>query len=126
MGKYLKMADVFSMGVVQEDSFLISKGGEDLACFICYLDSDRDLMAKHASHAINSHDELVAEVGRLRGENDALMKCRMAAREFFNCTVASGDSVKVSSANKAALDDADKASDWLEIELKATADLVKK
>lgn len=66
MGKYLKMADVFSMGVAQEDSFLVSKDGEDLACFICYLDEDRDLMAKYASHAINSHDELVAEVERLR------------------------------------------------------------
>ena len=66
------------------------------------------------------------EVERLRCENEALMKCRMAAREFFNCTVASGGMVKVSSSNKYALDEADKASDWLEAELKATAYLVNK
>lgn len=54
------------------------------------------------------------------------MKCRMAAREFFNSTVASGGFVKVSSASKPALDEADKASDWLEAELKATADFVDK
>lgn len=136
MGKYLKMADVFELKEVQLPRSWSYK------------------MVKHAAHAINSHDELVenmqhykqeserweeratneasrvqdlvVEVERLRGENEALIKCRMAASEFFNCTVASGGLVKVSSSNKGALDEADKASDWLEAELKATADLVNK
>ena len=34
--------------------------------------------------------------------------------------------MKVSSSNKGAIDEADKASDWLEAELKATADFVNK
>lgn len=113
MDKYLKMADVFDLPI----------HGSSAEFFPLCLSKSAALIA---AHAINSHDELVAEVERLRGENEMLMKCRMAAREFFNCTVASGGSVKVSSASKAALDEADKASDWLEIELKATADLVKK
>lgn len=83
MDKYLKMADVFSMGVVQEDSFLVSNDGEDLACFICYLDADRDLMAKYAAHAINSHDELVAEVDRLRYEN-SILRTRLENSERLN------------------------------------------
>lgn len=170
MDKYLKMADVFDgrVNVKHIDSACIHelKYGDESGSNYTLQDDGfwmlaRKEHAKYAAHAINMHDELVAEVDmltsslnhansnhelferqyylekdkcedlqaeveRLRGENEALMKCRMAAREFFNCTVASGGLVKVSSANKAALDEADKAADWLEIELKATADLVKK
>ena len=47
MGKYLKMADVLPNGVV-----------------ISPLHSE--IQQQYADHAINSHDVLVAEVGRLR------------------------------------------------------------
>ena len=124
MGKYLKMADVFN-GELFIDSDCDDVIVDDLSLTVLESFSGSDA-AKFALHAINSHDELVAVVERLRYENEALMKCRMAAREFFNATVASGGSVKVSSASKSALDEADKASDWLEDELKATADLVNK
>ena len=123
MGKYLKMADVLccdGVSIRLEQKRLIECDG------ILTANCIDENVARYVSHAINSHDDLVAEVERLRGENEALMKCRMAAREFFNATVASGGSVKVSSASKSALDEADKASDWLEAELKDTADLVNK
>ena len=48
MGKYLKMADVLPNGVV-----------------VSPLHSE--IQQQYADHAINSHDELVAEVERLRG-----------------------------------------------------------
>lgn len=53
MGKYLKMADVLPNGVV-----------------ISPLHSE--IQQQYADHAINSHDELVAEVERLRYENSIL------------------------------------------------------
>ena len=53
MGKYLKMADVFKRQVsVVEVSFLT-------------LDHHNRTCDEYAAHAINSHDELVAEVERL-------------------------------------------------------------
>ena len=119
MGKYLKMSDVFCGDYHTKK--MHDENGNGFSFMVAHCAE-----AEYATHAINSRDELVAEVERLRGDNDALMKCRMAAREFFNCTVASGGLVKVSSSNNDALDEADKASDWLEAELKATADLVNK
>lgn len=53
MGKYLKMADVFDYKVAGKDIAGIARGG---------LNNSLDL----AAHAINSHDELVADVDRLR------------------------------------------------------------
>lgn len=52
MKEYLKMADVFAEEV-QPGRFVYA---------LCAQKS------KYAAHAINSHDELVAEVERLRGE----------------------------------------------------------
>ena len=123
MKDYLKMADVFPVEIRTDDeigSLICDEDGIILESF------SGDKVADYALHAINSHDELVAEVGRLRGENEALMKCRMAARKLFNCTVASGGLVEISTRNKAALNEVENASDWLEAELKATAGFVMK
>ena len=63
--EYLKMADVFSneMRVIGDSNNMIA---DDVGIIIgCY---SGDKMAAHVLHAINSHDELVAEVERLRGE----------------------------------------------------------
>ena len=60
------MADVFT-GHVAQDSALISDVTGTVGKMYgptCY--------AKYAAHAINSHDELVAEVERLRGVIDEL------------------------------------------------------
>ena len=62
MGKYLKMADVFrnEMRVVGDSSNMIA---DDVGIIIgCY---SGDKMSEYVLHAINSHDELVAEVARL-------------------------------------------------------------
>ena len=60
MGKYLKMADVFKVGVsdagIKVRQNYIVEGVDD---------SFKPM--EYAAHAINSHDELVAEVERLRG-----------------------------------------------------------
>ena len=67
--EYLKMADVFSdeMRVIGDSNNMIA---DDVGIIIgCY---SGDKMAAHVLHAINSHDELVAEVERLRGMIDAL------------------------------------------------------
>ena len=62
MGKYLKMADVF-VGEYKPkrriDAWPPSKYGETLVEL-------SGSPAQYAAHAINSHDELVAEVERLR------------------------------------------------------------
>ena len=63
--EYLKMADVFSdeMRVIGDSNNMIA---DDVGIIIgCY---SGDKMAAHVLHAINSHDELVTEVERLRGE----------------------------------------------------------
>ena len=62
---YLNMADVFrnEMRVVGDSGNMIA---DDVGIIIgCY---SGDRMAECVLHAINSHDELVAEVERLRGE----------------------------------------------------------
>ena len=65
--QYLKMADVFEGSVTISSTYVRAY----------YSDSNSELnwsamMAGYAAHAINSHDELVAEVERLRE-----MVCRM-------------------------------------------------
>ena len=69
---YLKMADAFrdEMRVVGDGSNMIA---DDVGIIIgCY---SGDGMAEYVLHAINSHDELVAEVERLHGElHNALEK----------------------------------------------------
>lgn len=81
MKKYLKMVDVFS-GVVAAkhmDNECIEEvvGGED--CGNCWTIKDDQHWiavtkehAEYAAHAINSHDELVAEVGRLRRQLESV------------------------------------------------------
>jgi len=62
MKEYLKMADVFrnEMRVVGDSSNMIA---DDVGIIIgCY---SGDKMAEYVLHAINSHDELVAENERL-------------------------------------------------------------
>ena len=68
MKEYLKMADVF-VGEYKPkrriDAWPPSKHGETLVDI-------SGKPAEYAVHAINSHDELVAEVERLRYENSIL------------------------------------------------------
>lgn len=63
MGKYLKMADVFVgeyKSATRRDSVPAHRYGEPSVELY-------GIPANYASHAINSHDDLVAEVDRLRG-----------------------------------------------------------
>ena len=63
MDKYLKMADVFPVEVRTDDesgSLICDDDGIILESF------SGDKVADYTLHAINSHDELVAEVERLR------------------------------------------------------------
>lgn len=66
MDKYLKMADVFKTAVVarrNDDAMTLNDGafgGFELSEFY---NMDE---CQYAAHAINSHDELVAEVEKLR------------------------------------------------------------
>lgn len=62
MGKYLKMADVFVgeyKPAIRRDSVPAHRYGEPYVELY-------GIPANYASHAINSHDELVEEVERLR------------------------------------------------------------
>ena len=64
MDKYLKMADVFPVEIRTDDesgSLICDEDGIILESF------SGDKVADYALHAINSHDELVAEVEMLRG-----------------------------------------------------------
>ena len=86
--KYLKMADMFELPVNDDDR----KAAVDLFSHMVTTPYSVDYtvtMSKYAAHAINSHDELVAEVERLREfERDAL-------RYRFlrdNCTTQQADS----------------------------------
>ena len=63
MDKYLKMADVFPSEMRvggDSDNLIIDDVGIIIGCY------SGAKMAEHVLHAINSHDELVAEVERLR------------------------------------------------------------
>ena len=63
MGKYLKMADVFPVVIGTDDesgSLICDEDGIILESF------SGDKVADYTLHAINSHDELVAEVEMLR------------------------------------------------------------
>ena len=59
MGKYLKMADVFDLQVKPSNVHDENGYGFKLMLF-------HSAESEYAAHAINSHDELVAEVERLR------------------------------------------------------------
>ena len=65
--EYLKMADMFELPVNDDDR----KAAVDLFSHMVTTPYSVDYMvtmSKYAAHAINSHDELVAEVERLRSE----------------------------------------------------------
>lgn len=76
MGKYLKMADVFKVGVsdagIKVRQNYIVEGVDD---------SFKPM--EYAVHAINSHDELVAEVERLRYEN-SILRTKLENSERLN------------------------------------------
>lgn len=62
--EYLKMADVFQSEMRvggDSDNLIIDDVGIIIGCY------SGDKMAEYVLHAINSHDELVAKVERLRG-----------------------------------------------------------
>ncbi|MGL5219593.1 MAG: hypothetical protein ACRC8G_08965 [Plesiomonas shigelloides] len=64
MKEYLKMADVFPAELYTDDesgSLIVDDDGVVLESF------SGDKVADYTLHAINSHDDLVAEVERLRG-----------------------------------------------------------
>lgn len=64
MKEYLKMKDVFPVEIYTDDesgSLIVDDDGIILESF------SGDKVADYTLHAINSHDELVAEVERLRG-----------------------------------------------------------
>ena len=77
MDKYLKMAGVFVHDSVEELEQHIYAGCMSKHC------------SEYAAHAINSHDELVAEVERLREFKRDAMRYRFLCD---NCTTQQADS----------------------------------
>lgn len=61
MREYLKMSDVFDCEVESDADLMLSDSLGNIADFSGY-----KTQCRYAAHAINSHDELVAEVERLR------------------------------------------------------------
>ena len=83
MGKYLKMADVFDLPVSADlyrvDFAVISDDKDSIVGGFGV-----DGMSGAAAHAINSHDELVAEVERLNKECDQLTSQLLEADAMVN------------------------------------------
>ena len=80
MGKYLKMADVFPVEIRTDDesgSLICDEDGIILESF------SGDKVADYTLHAISSHDELVAEVERLRYEN-SILRTKLENSERLN------------------------------------------
>ena len=80
MDKYLKMADVFPVEIRTDDesgSLICDEDGIILESF------SGDKVADYTLHAINSHDELVAEVERLRYEN-SILRTKLENSERLN------------------------------------------
>ena len=69
MGKYLKMADVFDLPILGSRAEFFP---------LCLNESS----AMIAAHAINSHDELVAEVERLRSTLQQCVDALYIAHKF--------------------------------------------
>ncbi|MGL5566613.1 MAG: hypothetical protein ACRDC4_12900, partial [Plesiomonas sp.] len=77
MNKYLKMSDYFDSGEVLVDvSSLHDASGTVAKVF------GPSAYAHHVAHAINSHDELVAEVERLRGSLTQCVNALYIAHKF--------------------------------------------
>jgi hypothetical protein len=66
--QYLKMAEVFVDEVVSDSDCLLNKDLGEIADFSGY-----KKQCRYAAHAINSHDELVAEVEHLKMQRDELL-----------------------------------------------------
>ena len=84
--EYLKMTDAFrnEMRIVGDSNNMLA---DDVGIIIgCY---SGDVMAEYVLHAINSHDELVAEVERLREFERDAMRYRFLRD---NCTTQQADS----------------------------------
>ena len=80
MGKYLKMAVVFPVEIRTDDesgSLICDEDGIILESF------SGDKVADYTLHAISSHDELVAEVERLRYEN-SILRTKLENSERLN------------------------------------------
>lgn len=81
MSKYLKMADVFPVVIRTDDesgSLICDEDGIILESF------SGDKVADYALHAINSHDELVAEVERLTSSlNHANSNHELFERQYY-------------------------------------------
>lgn len=88
MGKYLKMADIFKKEVLVDNSTAYTLKEELDKLYRAREVNDDTLMcssnfvAEYAAHAINSHDELVAEVERLRGELKSVTNQLMEADQM--------------------------------------------
>lgn len=79
MKEYLKMSDVFPVEINTDDesgSLIVDDDGIILESF------SGDEVADYALHAISSHDELVAEVERLR---DAMSGLLSLTERFAEC-----------------------------------------
>ena len=79
MDKYLKMADVFPVEIRTDDesgSLICDEDGIILESF------SGDKVACYTLHAINSHDELVAEVERLRSTLQQCVDALYIAHKF--------------------------------------------
>lgn len=77
MKEYLKMSDVFDGEVVRDDRNYITCGMNNVADF-----GHNSILSSYASHAINSHDELVAEVERLTRELKSVTAQLIDADDF--------------------------------------------
>ena len=79
MKEYLRMSDVFGVvGVKVREGNGRHVMCEDILAANCFCEDS----AEYAAHAINSHDELVAEVERLR---DAMSGLLSLTEHFAEC-----------------------------------------
>ena len=76
--EYLKMADSLVGEVFIDSDCLLSKALGEIADFQGY-----NKECRYIAHAINSHDELVAEVERLRYEN-SILRTKLENSERLN------------------------------------------
>lgn len=77
--EYLNMADVFTDDVKSDSDYLLNNELGEIANFSGYKKECR-----YAAHAINSHDELVAEVERLRELEADTMRYRKLRECHWN------------------------------------------
>lgn len=79
MDKYLKMADVFDCEVDSDADLMFSDSLGNIADFSGY-----KTQCRYAAHAINSHDELVADVERItQSLNHANSNHELFERQYY-------------------------------------------